>query len=159
VNLEDLCFPCSIVLFIAGFSLLILIVIPETYSWLHLGFYHFVASIILVALSIVLVLLDYFLVWGRPYDYEAPTFLSKESVRTKPVVNKPSPRKHRRKTVNIDPPSREELNKLKEVLSLDVGSLQYKKRGQGIYHVVYAEGKHKWRFIGSWIELKKKLEG
>jgi len=66
------------------------------------------------------------------------------------------------KTMNVrahvEPPSREELQRLKEVLGISQGSLQYKKRGQGIYHVVYAEEKHHWNHLGSWKELRQKLD-
>ena len=136
----------------AGYSLLILIYIPQTYSWLHPGFSHFLASIIILAFSIVLALIHIFLNWG-PSEYEMPTF---------PILaTNPSPRRHRRKTVhsNIEPPTKEQLQSLREALGLDVGSLQFKRRGMGIYHVVYNKGKYKWRFIGSWSDLKQKVEG
>ena len=114
----------------------------------------------MVVLSGVFALIYYFLSWV-PSEFEMLTFPSRETVRTKPIQNNPTPHKHRRITHSNEPgnpPRREQLNKLKEALGLDVGSLQYKKRGQGVYHVLYDEGKHKWRFIGSWLDLREKLQ-
>jgi len=56
-------------------------------------------------------------------------------------------------------PTKEELERLKEALGLDKGSLHYKKRGDGIYHVTYdsAAKKHRWTRLGSWPELRGKL--
>lgn len=56
-------------------------------------------------------------------------------------------------------PTRHQLNKLKEALGLEEGSLQYKRKGDGVYLVHYQDGKHKWTHLGSWPELKEKLEG
>lgn len=146
----------------ASFSLLTLVYIPQTYSWLHLGFYHFLASIITLALSgvFLLIYLYFFLTWGGSSKYEMTTFPSRQTIRTKSIVNNPSPRRHGRPTVhsNIEPPTKDQLHRLKEALGFDVGSLQFKRRGMGIYHVVYNEGKYKWRFIGSWLDLKEKIQ-
>ena len=59
----------------------------------------------------------------------------------------------------LEPPTKEELHMLKEVLKLDKGSLHYKRRGEGIYHVVYdsATKKYRWTHLGSWSELKTKI--
>ena len=58
----------------------------------------------------------------------------------------------------VEPPTREQLGKLKGMLGIEKGSLQYKKRGQGVYHVIYSEGKHNWNHLGTWKELKQKLD-
>lgn len=142
----------------AGSSILTLINIPQTYSWLHLGFYHFVVSIVLVGLSgvFMLIYLYFYLTWG-PSEPETPIFSTREPIRTQPIVNKPSPRRQGRKfRSNIDPPTKEQLHKLKEALDIGKGSLQYKKRGQGVYHVTYENGKYQWQYLGSWSELKGK---
>jgi len=57
-------------------------------------------------------------------------------------------------------PAKEDLQQLKEALELKEGSLHYKRRGQGIYHVVYdpATKKHRWTYLGSWPQLKPKLQ-
>ena len=155
MDLEDIFLPSAIIVFVAGFSLLILIAIPELCSLLHLSFNHFVASLVMLTLSLVLALLDCFTVWGRSYEYETPTFPSRETVRR---VNNPKRKAHSNEAV-VDPPTREQLHKLKEALGLDSGSLQFKRRGRGIYHVCYEQGKHRWYFIGSWLDLKEKLQG
>jgi predicted nucleic acid-binding Zn-ribbon protein len=36
-----------------------------------------------------------------------------------------------------DKPSKEELNSIKKILGLEKGCMQYKERGDGVYHVVY----------------------
>ena len=58
----------------------------------------------------------------------------------------------------LNPPSKEELLRLRDVLGIEKGSLQFKRRGLGIYHVVYSEGRHRWDHLGSWKELKEKLD-
>ena len=57
-------------------------------------------------------------------------------------------------TLNI--PSREDLEALKKALGLEKGSLQYKRKGDAVYHVTYdrESKRHKWKKLGSWKELK-----
>jgi len=66
-------------------------------------------------------------------------------------------RPRKAETASVGPPTREELCRLKEVLGISEGSLQFKKRGQGIYAVTYEHGKHVWKHVGSWIQLREKL--
>jgi len=90
------------------------------------------------------------------------TFPSRQSIRTKSIVNNSSPHRHRRREIhsNIEPsPSKEQLRRLREILEIKKGSLQYKKRGCGVYHVKYGnDGKYRWTYIGSWTDLKEKIE-
>ena len=54
-------------------------------------------------------------------------------------------------------PSRRELEALKKALGITKGSIQYKKRGDGIYLVTYNPSKkgYDWNHLGRWSELKK----
>ena len=56
----------------------------------------------------------------------------------------------------LNRPSREDLEALKKALGLEKGSLQYKRKGDAVYHVTYDRGskRHKWKRLGSWKELK-----
>ena len=124
-----------------------------------LDFNFFIFGIVSLALSVVLVALHFVYTWPVEEPWQTYPYLPMErsselssghaAVRTKP---------QKAKTASVDPPTREELQRLKEVLGIEKGSLQYKKRGQGIYHVLYNEGKYRWAHLGSWIRLKEKLE-
>jgi len=54
-------------------------------------------------------------------------------------------------------PSRRELEALKKALGITKGSIQYKKRGDGIYLVTYNPSKkgYDWNHLGRWSDLKK----
>ena len=54
-------------------------------------------------------------------------------------------------------PTRRELEALKKALGISKGSIQYKKRGDGIYLVTYNPSKkgYDWNHLGRWSELKK----
>jgi len=45
---------------------------------------------------------------------------------------------------------------MKKALGLEKGSLQYKRKGDAVYHVTYDSGskRHKWKKLGSWKDLK-----
>ena len=84
--------------------------------------------------------------------------LDNSNVKEQTTVKTKKPKLQKQKSEFVDPPTRQQLQALKEVLGLKEGSLQYKKRGQGVYHVVYNQGKYRWRHLDSWIRLKEKLE-
>lgn len=93
--------------------------------------------------------------WLNPYN---PTSSEISNVKEQTTVRMKKPKLQRRKSKVVGPPTREQLQALKEVLGLKRGSLQYKKRGAGVYLVTYEHGKYRWHHLGSWIQLKEKLE-
>lgn len=96
------------------------------------------------------------------------SFFAGKSVRSyvedmaDPPPSDPRPSKSNRRRSNgsiaSDPPTREDLTRLKETLGIRKGSLQFKRRGSGVYNVIYGEGRYSWQRIGSWPELKETLE-
>ena len=157
LDLQELCFPLGIVLFVGTLLSLALIyfnIVP--YAW-EFGF--FVFSIACSVSSLACLAVDLFYMWSaqEPCPYY-PMVPSLERSESHPVVRIKNPKPQKAKTMNVEPPSREELQRLKEVLGISQGSLQYKKRGQGVYHVLYNEGKYRWRHLDSWVQLKEKLE-
>jgi hypothetical protein len=56
-------------------------------------------------------------------------------------------------------PSKEDLDKLKYALGIEKGSMQYKKRGDGVYLATYnSERKgYDWKRLGTWTELKSHI--
>lgn len=158
MDLQDLLFPLGLGLLTSTFSVLLAIylnVVPYA-----LQFPLFVFSIISLALSLILVALDFVYTWPieeepcQTYPYR-PIGKSLERPSGHATVRTNS---QKAKTVNVDPPTREELQQLKEMLGIEKGSLQYKRRGAGIYLVTYERGKHVWKYLGSWIRLKEKLK-
>ena len=155
LDLEQICLLCAVVFFSVGFGFLILLAIPQTYFLLHLGFWHFIVSLTLLSASVVLVLIRQFY-WYSGDSPEKSYYPYITFNRNNPTL--PENGKKSERLEAVEPPGRERLQALKEVLGLKEGSLQYKKRGQGIYHVVYSEGKHQWIHIGSWVQLREKLD-
>lgn len=91
---------------------------------------------------------------------EEETPLEEESLEQKPLEPLEQETLEQREDVRtLEPPTQEQLKALKKALGLTHGSLQYKKRGDGIYHVVWNKDtkKHEWIHLGSWLELKAKL--
>ena len=129
-------------------------VVPYT-----LQFPLFVFSIISVAVSVVLVALHFIYTWPmeepwRTYPYHSiERSLERSESR---ATNRINPEKA--EALKVVAPTREELQRLKEVLGISLGSLQFKERGQGIYLVTYENGKHIWKHLGRWNHLKEKLE-
>ena len=56
-------------------------------------------------------------------------------------------------------PSREDLEALKKALGFEKGSIQHKKKGDGVYLVVYNPEKkgYDWKHLGSWSDLKTSI--
>lgn len=167
LDLEQICLLCAKVLFSAGFGLVILLAIPQSYPALHLGFWHFVLSLILLSASGIFVTIRqlYIWFWSWPSDsYCSERRLnfykstSTENFTVKDQTTATPEKLQRHKLQVVDPPSREELQRLKELLGISEGSLQFKRRGFGVYHVVYSEGKHNWNHLGTWKKLKQKLD-
>lgn len=157
MNLEQVCLPLGIVLFVGTLLSLALIyfnVVP--YAW-EFGF--FVFSIACSVSSLACVVVDLFYIWSaqEPCPYY-PRVQSLERSESHSAVRTKNPKPQKAKTVNVDPPGKGDLQRLKDVLGVKKGSLQYKKRGAGVYLVVYNQGKYTWRHVGSWIQLKEKLE-
>ena len=157
VDLEELSFPLGIALFVGTLLSLALIyfnVVP--YAW-EFGF--FVVSIACSVSSLACLAVDLFYTWSteepRPYYPMVPSLERSESYS---VARTKNPKPQKPETVNVDPPTREELRRLKEVLGVEKGSFQYKSRGQGIYLVTYEHGRHHWKHVGSWIQLREKLD-
>lgn len=92
--------------------------------------------------------------WLSPYSSAS---LENPNVKEQTTVRMKKPELQRHKSEIVDPPTREQLQALKEVLGLENGSLQFKSRGAGVYLVTYEDGKHVWRHIGLWIQLREKL--
>ena len=165
LDLEQVCLLCALALFSVGFGLLILLMIPQSYSLLHLGFWHFVVSLILLSASGILMMVRHFYTWFSERDslekwfsLYNPASSENSNVKEQTSVRMEKPKLGRRKLKAVGPPTREQLQALKEVLGLKQGSLQFKKRGAGVYRVLYDEGKYRWHHLGSWIQLKEKLE-
>lgn len=159
MDLEELLFPLGLVFLACSLSSLILVYFNVvSYAF---QFNLFLFAIVSLAFSLLCLAVDITHIWlaeePRPYYPRVP--LLEPSERPLVVTTK-NPQKGKTTNVyaHVEPPSREELQRLKEVLGISQGSLQYKKRGQGIYHVVYAEGKHHWNHLGSWKELRQKLD-
>ena len=112
------------------------------------------ASGVLVALHLVYTWPVEYEPWQHPYNLGT----SLEHSESHAVARTRKPKRQKAETSTIDPPTKQELAQLKEALEIERGSLQYKRRGAGIYHVVYKAGKHRWKHVGSWIELKERLE-
>jgi hypothetical protein len=70
-----------------------------------------------------------------------------------------SPQRFPSELVTSSQPTREDLARLKDALGIRKGSLQFKRKGLGVYNVIYGEGKYTWHFLGSWSKLKETLEG
>jgi hypothetical protein len=58
----------------------------------------------------------------------------------------------------VEPPTHKQLAQLRDARGIREGSLQFKKRGAGVYQVQYEHGKYRWVHLGSWIDLKQQLE-
>ena len=161
IDLEQICLLCALVLFSVGFGLLILLTIPQSYSLLHLGFWHFVVSLILLSASGILMAIRQFCRWrSENYlldEWRYPSITKRTNVNSHSSSSL-EPQRHRLEKSEDVPPTKEQLQAMKEILGLDRGSLQYKKRGRGLYHVVYDGGRHHWKHLGSWKELKDKLD-
>ena len=103
-----------------------------------------------------------FYVWSsesyRLEKWHYPASLEDSDVEEQTTVRIKKPKLQKHKSEVVDPPTREQLQALKEALGLKKGSLQYKKRGEGVYHVRYIERKYRWIRIGLWTELREKLE-
>ena len=149
-------FPLGLGLLTSAFPVLLAIyfnVVPYA-----LQFPLFVFSIISVALSVVLVALHFIYTWPtkepwRTYPYRSfERSLERSESRETDRINP-----EKAEALKVVAPTREELQRLKEVLGLSRGSLQFKKRGQGIYLVTYEHGKHVWKHLGQWNQLKEKL--
>jgi hypothetical protein len=56
-------------------------------------------------------------------------------------------------------PSKEDLDKLKYALGIEKGSMQYKKRGDGVYLAVYNSEKkgYDWKHLRTWEDLKSRI--
>ena len=54
-------------------------------------------------------------------------------------------------------PQKEDLDALKEVMNIERGCLQYKKRGDGVYLVKYDSEKkgYVWTLLGRWVDLRR----
>jgi len=107
---------------------------------------------LLIVATIGSVVFVFFLGWlASSVTEEAEDLEPSERVQTR----------RRRNTASleqVDPPNRDQLNKLREILGIASGSLQFKKRGLGVYRVEYQNGKYLWTHIGCWSELKQRLE-
>jgi hypothetical protein len=154
-----LLFPLGLVFLACSTSSLILVYFNVvSYAF---QFNLFLFAIVSLAFSLLCLAVDITHIWlaeePRPYYPRVP--LLEPSERPLVVTTK-NPQKGKTTNVHahVEPPSREELQRLKEVLNIEKGSLQFKRRGSGIYLVTYEHGKYCWRHLGSWIQLKEKLE-
>ena len=157
MDFEELLFPLGVAFLACSFLSLVLIyfsVVPYA-----IEFPLFVASIFSLVVSVVLVALHFAYTWPmeepwRTYSYH-PIERSLEHSENHPAFRT---NLKKAKAVKVATPTREELQLLKEVLGISQGSLQFKKRGQGIYLVIYNNGKHVWTHLGRWNQLKEKLQ-
>ena len=154
MDLEEMLFPFSIILLISGLVSAALIYVPNIP---FPGFTLFVFSVASLISSVVCLVVDLIATWPlEEQTYHYRIFRTQNSPTN--VEATPQPQGARLEKLEVAPPTKEQLQALKEALGLKEGSLQYKKRGQGVYHVLYNEGKYRWCHLGSWIQLKEKLE-
>jgi len=150
---EELFFPLSIILLISGLVSAALIYFPTPFS----GFHLFILSIACLIVSFIFLIADLILAW--PLEEQTCYYVPRtQNNSTNVEATTPQPQMVRLEKSEVSPPTKEQLQALKEALGLEEGSLQYKKRGQGIYAVLYSEGKHHWNHLGSWKELRQKLD-
>ena len=156
LDLEELSFPLSIVFLLCALASIALIYLPNIP---FPDFYLVVFSTVSLIASVLCLAVNLIYMWQAPEPYPYyPVKGSLEYSQSNQILRTNDLNPQKDETVSVAPPTREELQRLKDVLGIKKGSLQYKQRGAGVYCVVYSRGKHCWERLGGWKELKQKLD-